>query len=71
MPRELEPWGRELRLPGWLRRLLKRPAGPGDSPERLHEARQTTTPDVSVAENVSRAVFGGFCEGHLGNKRRR
>ena len=58
MPRELEPWGGDLRLPGWLRRLLKRPAAPSDSPERVHEARQPRTPDVSVAENVDRAVFG-------------
>jgi hypothetical protein len=70
MPRDLEPWGGELHLPGWLRRLLKRPAGPGDSPERMHEARRPQEPDVSVAENVDRAVFGGFSEGHPGNKPR-
>jgi len=70
MPRELEPWGGDLRLPGWLRRLLKQPAPPGDSPERVHEARQPRTPDVSVAENVDRAVFGGFSEGHPGNRSR-
>ena len=70
MSRELEPWGGELRLPGWVRRLLRRSAGPGDSPERTHEGRQPRTPDVSVAENADRAVFGGFSEGHPGNKRR-
>ncbi len=70
MSRELEPWGGELRLPGWVRRLLRRSAGPGDTPERMHEGRKARAPDVSVAENVDRAVFGGFSEGHPGNKRR-
>jgi hypothetical protein len=69
MPRQLEPWGGELRLPGCIRRLLRRPDGPGDSPERVHEGRQPQTPGVSVAENVDRAIFGGFSEGHLGNRR--
>jgi hypothetical protein len=70
MRRELEPWGGELQMPGWLRRLLRRPEGPGDSPERTHEARRPEVPDVSVAENVDRAVFGGFSEGHPGNRSR-
>jgi hypothetical protein len=64
-----KPWGGELRLPGWLRRVLKRPADPGDSPERVHEGREPRTPDVSVAENVDRAVFGAFSESHPGNRR--
>jgi hypothetical protein len=71
MPRDLEPWGGELRMPGWLRRLLKRPAAPGDSPERMHEARRPSAADVSVSENVDRAIFGGFSEGHPGNRPRR
>ena len=71
MPRELESWGGELRMPGLLRRLLRRPAGPGDSPERIHEARQHQTPEVSVAEVADRVLFGGFSEGHPGNRRRR
>ena len=62
MPRELEPWGGELRMPGWLRRLLRRSEGPGDSPERAREPRRPQAPDVSVAENVNRAVLGGFSE---------
>ena len=70
MPRELEPWGGELQMPGWLRRLLRRPEGPGDSPERAREPRRPQVPDVSVAENVDRAVFGGFSEGHPGNRSR-
>ena len=68
MPRELEPWGGELRLPSWLRRLLRRPDGPGDSPERAHEGRQARTPEVSVAEIADRVLFGGFSESHPGNR---
>ena len=70
MPRELEPWGGELRPPDWLRRMLRRSAGPGDSPERIHEARQPQAPAVSVAEAIDRAVFGGFSESHPGNRPR-
>ena len=32
---------------------------------------RTKGPGVSVAENADRAIFGGFSEGHPGNKRRR
>jgi hypothetical protein len=41
---------------------------PTDSPERVHEARQPQYPDVSVAENADRAIFGAWSEGHPGNK---
>ena len=71
MPRELEPWGGEVHLPRWLRRLLRRPEDPGPSPERMREPRRPAQPDVSVAENVDRAIFGGFSEGHPGNRRGR
>jgi hypothetical protein len=67
MPRELQPWGGEARLPRWVRRLLRRPA-PGDTPERMHEARQPQDPGVSVQENADRAIFGAWSEGHPGNK---
>ncbi|HWT25381.1 MAG TPA: hypothetical protein VN213_17895 [Solirubrobacteraceae bacterium] len=70
--RRLEPWGGEVKVPRWLRRLLRRPDGPGDSPQRAHEARREALhppePDVTVAENVDRAIFGGFGEGHPGNR---
>jgi hypothetical protein len=69
MPRDLEPWGGELQMPGWLRRLLRRSDGPGDSPERMREPRPQA-PDVSVAENVNRAVLGGFAELHPRKKSR-
>jgi hypothetical protein len=67
MPQELQPWGGEVHLPGWVRWLLRRPA-PSDTPERTHEARQPKDPGVSVLENADRAVFGAWSEGHPGNK---
>ena len=35
MTRELEPWGGDVRLPRWLRRLLRRPEDVGDTPSAL------------------------------------
>ncbi len=40
-----EEWGGEVRLPRWLRRLLRRREPEDDTPERAHEARQTTADD--------------------------
>ena len=71
MTKELEPWGGEVRLPRWLRRLRRGRGGTGDTPERAHEKRQYQQPEVSVAENADRAVFGAFSEGHPGNRPRR
>ena len=68
MSRELQPWGGDVRMPGWLRWALRRPAEPGDTPERIHEARQPEQPTVSVLENVDRAIFGAWSEGHPGNR---
>lgn len=39
MQRELEEWGGAVRLPSWLRRLLRRADSAPDTPERAHEAR--------------------------------
>jgi len=47
--------------------MLRRGADPGPSAERRHEARTKQQPTVSVAENVDRAIFGGFSEGHPGD----
>jgi hypothetical protein len=69
--RELQPWGGDVKLPRLIRRMLRRPEGPGDTPERLHEARQPEYPDVSVTENADRAIFGAWSEGHPGNRRDR
>jgi hypothetical protein len=59
-----EPWGGEVRLPRWLRRLLRRPPDPGDSPERARERtrqeRQPEQANASAAENIHRAGSGTF-----------
>jgi hypothetical protein len=69
--RELEPWGGDLRVPSWLRRLARRPAST-DTPERAREAqREALHPkesDTTVAEAIDRAIFGGFSPGHPGNR---
>ena len=67
MSRELQPWGGEVQVPRWIRRLLRR-STPSDTPERIHEGRQPHYPDGSVAENADRAIFGAWSEGHPGNK---
>ncbi|MDP9345708.1 MAG: hypothetical protein M3P44_08285 [Actinomycetota bacterium] len=67
MSREQQPWGGDLQVPGWIRRLVHRPA-PTDTPERAHERRKPEYPDMSVIENADRAIFGAWSEGHPGNK---
>ena len=64
MPRELEPWGGELRMPRALRWLLRRGAAPEDSPERIHERRNQETSTVTPLMNLDRAVFGAFSEAY-------
>jgi hypothetical protein len=61
MARELEPWGGEVHMPGWLRRLLHRQAPPGDTPEHAHERREPR-PTTSVAENANRAATGSLVD---------
>jgi hypothetical protein len=71
MPRQLEPWGGEVHIPRWLRWMLRR-GGVGATAERARErqreARHPEPQNVSVAENADRAIFGGFSEGHPGNR---
>jgi hypothetical protein len=63
MTRELEPWGGEVRLPRWLRKLLRRPEAPEDTPEAAHERRKTgAISDVSVFENADRASVGALTQ---------
>jgi hypothetical protein len=63
MPRELEPWGGEVRMPRWLGRLLHRQtATETDSPERAHERHKPQYPERTVLENVDRAMFGAFTQ---------
>jgi hypothetical protein len=40
MAQEPQPWGGEVHLPGWLRRLLRRPPEEAPSPEFQHAARK-------------------------------
>ncbi len=58
MTRELEPWGGDVRLPRWIRRMLRRRDDLGDSPERMHERRKGEQPQKSVAANADRAAVG-------------
>ena len=64
---ELQPWGGEVKLPSWLRWVLRRPS-PSDTPERMHERRQPQYCDVSVLGNADRAIFGAWSEGHPGDR---
>jgi hypothetical protein len=54
---QLEPWGGDVKMPRWLRRLLRRPEPPTDTPEGAHEARKTRS-SASVAANADRAAVG-------------
>jgi hypothetical protein len=62
MARELEPWGGDVRMPRWMRRLLRRPADPEDTPERAHERHKGERPDKSVAASADRAAVGPLSE---------
>jgi len=62
MARELEPWGGDVRMPRWLRRLLRRPTDPEDTPEREHERHKGQRPDKSVAGAADRAAVGPLSE---------
>jgi hypothetical protein len=68
---DLQPWGGDLKMPRFIRWILRRPKDPGDTPERRHEARQPENSDVSVAENADRAIFGAWSEGHPANRQDR
>jgi hypothetical protein len=57
--RQLEPWGGDVRMPGWLRRLLRRSRPVEDTPEAAHEKRKPQ-PGPSVAENADRAAVGSL-----------
>ena len=59
--RKLEPWGGEVHLPGWVRRL-RRSSDPGDTDEKVSEQHKgkAAPPGPSVLENADRVVWGGF-----------
>jgi hypothetical protein len=62
MARDLEPWGGDVRMPRWMRRLLRRPEHPADTPERAHERQKGQAPDKSVAQAADRAGVGPLSE---------
>ena len=64
MPRELEPWGGELRMPKVLRWMLRRGPAPEDTPELVHERRNAETTTVTPLMNLDRAVMGPWSEGY-------
>ena len=55
--RQLEPWGGEVHMPGWMRKLLRRRDPAHDTPEARHEKRKEQ-PGASVLENADRAGAG-------------
>ena len=55
--RQQEAWGGEVRMPRWLRRMLRRPEPLGPTQEAAHEARKPQ-PGPSVAQNADRASVG-------------
>ena len=55
--RQQEAWGGEVKVPRWLRRILRRPEPPEPTPEAAHEARKPQG-GPSVLENANRAELG-------------
>ena len=51
--RQQEEWGGEVRMPRWLRRMLRRPAPLDDTPEGAHEAR-TSQSGQAVRQGAGR-----------------
>jgi hypothetical protein len=62
MPRELEPWGGELRMPRWMRRVMGRGPAPEDTPELIHERRNAETTTMTPLMNLERAIMGPWSE---------
>ena len=59
--RQQEAWGGDVKLPRWLRRMLRRPEPPGPTTEAAHEARKPQ-PGPSVLENANRASVGALAD---------
>ena len=70
MAREPEEWGGEVRMPKWLRRMLRRPTPPDNTPERAHEARTGQAPKVGP-DGVPVEVLGSGALSDLHRDRRR
>jgi hypothetical protein len=68
--RQQEAWGGEVRLPRWLRRMLRRPEPPVDTPEGAHEKRRPQEMP-SVLENADRAAVGSLTDLYREGRRNR
>ena len=55
MGQEPQAWGGEVRLPGWLRRILRRSPEGTETPEAAHEARQTQGSDYAALDHMRAA----------------
>ena len=55
MAQESQPWGGEVRLPSWLRRILRRPPEVPDTPEALHERRKPQQSESAALEHMRAA----------------
>lgn len=72
MARELEEWGGEVRVPGWLRRVLRLGPPAEDTPERRAEAHRRRPPSTTVGQNADRAAAGAVTAiYHEGRRKRR
>ena len=71
MARELENWGGEVRLPRWIRQVLRRPPKAEDTPERTREPKRPQEHTGSVLENADRAVLGPVTQAYAEGRRRR
>jgi hypothetical protein len=61
MSREPQQWGGEVHVPRWLRRVLRRPLPPEDTPERRREGAEPKA-ERSVLENANRAASGALAD---------
>ena len=52
--RQLEPWGGEVHMPRWMRKVLRRPDLAADSPEAAHEKRKEQPSGVGARERRPR-----------------
>lgn len=68
--RQLEPWGGEMHMPRWLRKALRRPELPENTPEATHEARKEQ-PSASVLENADRAGVGPMTQLYVEGRTKR
>lgn len=71
MARQLEEWGGEVRVPGWLRRALRMGPPCEDTPERRAEARRRQAPTTTVAQNADRAAVGPMSDLYWEGRRKR